>query len=96
MLSHLVHLTRGGSTITVRELALLGVIIEAPTEPTVRHVSQHLGVQKPVITRAMDYLEANGLAVRRIDPADRRSMRMEATTTGKKVWRDFLAAKGGK
>jgi len=50
---------------------------------TVRGLAQELGVSKSVITRALDKLGELELAVRRTDPADRRSVIVERTPAGR-------------
>lgn len=42
-------------------------------------------VAPPTITRAVTGLEANGLVVRRVDPADRRVVRVEVTPAGRRL-----------
>ncbi len=49
---------------------------------TVRGLAAELKVSKSVITRALDKLGEMGLAQRRVDPADRRSVIVVRTPTG--------------
>ena len=68
--------------LTQRQLAiLLSVYIEPPPH-TVRGLAKHLGVTKPVITRALDTLGQMGLLDRRRDERDRRNVIIRRTVEG--------------
>lgn len=72
--------------LTVRQLL---VLIELQYKPqTVRGLAATLDMQKPVITRAMDKLCGDGLAVRTPDPQDRRSVVLRITPSGKKFLKE--------
>lgn len=75
-----------GHTLTDREKAVLGLLVEHAEPHTVRGMAAAVGVQKPVVTRAVDRLERDGLAKRRPDPADRRSVLLVATGHGRRLW----------
>jgi MarR family transcriptional regulator for hemolysin len=50
-----------------------------------------LHIEGPTLTRHLDRLEAEGLIERHRDPADRRSVRVEATAAGKELYERLLA-----
>lgn len=79
-------LVRNGIMLTEREKGVLGLLVENAEPYTVRGMAEAVGVQKPVVTRAVDRLEREGLARRRPDPADRRSVLLVATGQGRKLW----------
>lgn len=65
---------------------------------TVRGLAAELGVSKSVITRALDKLGELGLAERRIDPTDRRSIIVARTEPGMEMLGDLrkIAAISGR
>jgi len=58
---------------------------------TVRGLADHLNVSKSVITRALDKLTDLGLAARRPDPSDGRSVLVERTPEGQTMLQDLLS-----
>jgi len=56
---------------------------------TVRGLAQELRVSKSVITRALDKLGELGLAARKIDPSDRRSVIVDRTAAGLAMLEDL-------
>jgi DNA-binding MarR family transcriptional regulator len=56
---------------------------------TVRGLAEELNVSKPAITRALDRLTELGVAARKTDPADRRSVLVQRTTKGTAFLRDL-------
>ena len=60
-----------------------------PGDHTVRSLAKELGVSKSVITRALDKLTELGLAVRRADPEDGRSIIVERTEAGHLMLQDL-------
>jgi len=77
-------LVRSDSTdLSARQLVvLLKVYLEPDMQHTVRGLAEAMNVSKPAITRAIDRLEADGLATREVDPTDRRSVILKRTTAG--------------
>ena len=68
--------------LTTRQMAiLLTIYLETPPH-TVRALAEHLGVTKPVITRALDSMGQMGLVARRRDERDRRSVLIQRTVEG--------------
>lgn len=64
----------GRRDLSARQLGVLTTLALQPELNTIRSLAVHLRVSKPAITRAVDRLEAEGLAKRRPDPKDRRSV----------------------
>ncbi len=82
-----------------RQLCLLLAVYLLPRPHTVRSLAEHLGVQRPVVTRALDTLSAMGFVARKRDEEDRRSVLVQRTVKGAVFLRDFadsiLEAAGG-
>jgi DNA-binding MarR family transcriptional regulator len=76
--------------LTLRQFAVLLLCYSAREPQTVRGLAQHLGTAKAPITRGADRLEEAGLAERRVDPADRRSVLITATPAGKRYVATFF------
>lgn len=68
--------------LTVRQMAILLTIYLDPPPHTVRGLAAHLGVTKPVITRALDTMGIMGLVSRRRDERDRRNVLIQRTVKG--------------
>lgn len=68
--------------LTTRQMAILLTIYLDPPPHTVRGLAQHLGVSKPVITRALDTMGIMGLVARRRDDRDRRNVLVQRTVEG--------------
>lgn len=72
-----------------RQLGTMMLIYTEDGPQTVRAVAERLAVSKPAITRAMDKLEELGLAQRKEDPTDRRSVVLGRTPQGRTFMRDL-------
>jgi len=68
--------------LTVRQTAILMTIYLDPPPHTVRGLAAHLGVTKPVITRALDTMGTMKLVSRHRDPRDRRNVVIARTVEG--------------
>ena len=68
--------------LTMRQLTILLTIYLDPPPHTVRGLAQHLGVTKPVITRALDTMGIMGLVSRRRDERDKRNVLIQRTVEG--------------
>lgn len=68
--------------LTQRQLAILLVVYLEPPPHTVRGLAEHLGVTKPVITRALDTMGQMKLLERRRDEQDRRNVVIRRTVDG--------------
>ncbi len=76
-------LVRGDARdLTLRQMAVLLAVYLDPPPHTVRGLARKLGVTKPVITRALDTMGAQGLVTRRRDDADRRNVLVHRTVEG--------------
>jgi DNA-binding MarR family transcriptional regulator len=83
---------REGRDLTLRQIAVLLVCDTAEDLQTVRGLARHLEVGKPIVTRAVDRLEAAGLARRKADPNDRRSVLIAPTLAGRRYCSRFAGA----
>lgn len=68
--------------LTLRQTAILLTIYLEPPPHTVRGLAAHLGVTKPVITRALDTMGRMGLVSRHRDENDRRNVLIKRTVEG--------------
>lgn len=68
--------------LSMRHAAILLTIYLDPPPHTVRGLAAHLGVTKPVITRALDSMGAMKLVTRHRDPSDRRNVIIARTVEG--------------
>ena len=68
--------------LTTRQAAILLTIYLDPPPHTVRGLAAHLGVTKPVITRALDTMGTMKLVTRHRDPRDRRNVVIARTVEG--------------
>ena len=76
------NVRRDAPDLSARQMAaLLTVYMTAPPH-TVRGLASELGVSKPAITRALDRLGELGLARRKTDPRDKRSVLVQRTVKG--------------
>jgi DNA-binding MarR family transcriptional regulator len=71
-----------GKDLSIRQLAVFLTCYLHDRDHTVRGLAAELQVSKPAITRVLDRLAAEGLARRKTDPRDRRSVLVERTTRG--------------
>jgi DNA-binding MarR family transcriptional regulator len=69
--------------LSTRQLAVMTTLALEPDLNTVRGLAIHLRISKPAVTRALDRLEEEGLAKRRPDPADRRSVLLAILPAGR-------------
>jgi len=74
--------------ITIRQLAILGVIADEPGPHTIRGVAARLQLSKPVVCRAIDKLWP--LIERRPDPRDRRNLFLCLTLDGRRLRDDLI------
>jgi len=74
--------------LSARQMALLLSVYLTPPH-TVRGLAQSLKVSKPAITRAVNRLSELGLARRKTDEADRRSVFIQRTVKGSMFLREF-------
>ncbi len=65
-----------------RQMAILLTIYLDPPPHTVRGLAAHLGVTKPVITRALDTMGSKNLLSRHRDERDRRNVLVKRTVEG--------------
>lgn len=78
-----------GPDLTSRQLALLLRIYLEAQPHTVRGLAKTLNVSKPVITRAIDTLSAQGLVKRTRDEKDKRNVFIQRTVKGAVFLTDF-------
>lgn len=65
-----------------RQMAILLTIYLDPPPHTVRGLAAHLGVTKPVVTRALDTMGSKKLVSRHRDERDRRNVLVKRTVEG--------------
>ncbi len=82
----------GGPDLSARQLAIVLTVYMTPPPHTVRGLAALLDISKPAITRALDRLGILGLARRKRDEADRRSVLVQRTVKGSVFLRDFAEA----
>ena len=75
--------------LTARQLAIVLYVYLMPPPHTVRGLARELKLRKPAVTRALDKLEELGLARRKADPGDKRSIVVERTVRGSVFLSDF-------
>ncbi len=73
---------RDGPALSAHQFAVFLTVYTEERDHTVRGLAANLKVSKSVITRALDRLTDLGLARRRDDPADRRSVLVSRTDQG--------------
>lgn len=69
--------------LSTRQLGILTTLAVEPELNTVRGLAIHLRISKPAVTRALNRLEEEGLAKRRPDPTDRRSVLLAILPAGR-------------
>jgi DNA-binding MarR family transcriptional regulator len=69
--------------LSVRQGAVLSLVVERPGEHTVATLHAALKVSKPALSRVLDRLRDLNLAHRRIDPKDRRVVLVDPTPKGR-------------
>jgi DNA-binding MarR family transcriptional regulator len=82
----------GGPDLSARQLAIVLTVYMTPPPHTVRGLAALLDISKPAITRALDRLGILGLARRKRDEDDRRSVLVQRTVKGSVFLRDFAEA----
>jgi DNA-binding MarR family transcriptional regulator len=85
------YVRSGQPDLTNRQMALLMLVYLTPGPHTVRGLARHLGVSKPVVTRALNTLGTLGYLRRERDETDRRNIFVAKTNTGA----DFLGEFAG-
>ena len=78
-----------GPDLTPRQMAVLLTAYLREPPHTVRGLAAHLGVTKPVVTRALDTLGRKGLVRRKRDEADGRNVLVMRTVKGSVFLTDF-------
>ena len=76
------NVRRDAPDLSARQMATLLTVYMTDPPHTVRGLAAGLGVSKPVITRALDRLGEFGLARRKTDPRDKRSVVVQRTVKG--------------
>ena len=72
----------GDKDLTQRQMAILLIVYLETPPHTVRGLASHLGVTKPVITRALDTMGKMQLVTRRRDKKDKRNVLIGRTVEG--------------
>lgn len=78
-----------GPDLSARQLAIVLSVYLTPPPHTVRGLAALLRISKPAVTRALDRLSILGLARRRRDEQDRRSVLVQRTVKGSVFLTDF-------
>jgi len=76
------NVRRDAPDLSARQMAALLTVYMTEPPHTVRGLAATLAVSKPAITRALDRLSQLGLARRKMDPHDRRSVLVQRTVKG--------------
>lgn len=80
---------RDAPDLSARQMAVLLTVYMTGPPHTVRGLAEVLNVSKPAITRAIDRLGEFGLARRKTDPRDRRSVIVQRTVKGSVYLAEF-------
>ena len=80
---------RDGPALSAHQLGVFLTCYSVPGEHTVRGLAAKLDVSKSVVTRSLDKLSELGLAERRPDLRDRRSVLVGRTAAGAALLRDI-------
>ncbi len=83
---------RDAPDLSARQMAVMLTVYMTPPPHTVRGLADLLDVSKPAITRALDRLGELGLARRKTDPRDRRSVVVQRTVKGSVFLAEFADA----
>jgi DNA-binding MarR family transcriptional regulator len=70
---------------TLRQVALIGVVADEPGPHHVRDLAAKLSVSKPVVTRAVTALKVRGILTSHRPAADRRHCIVELTEAGREL-----------
>src|SRR3954470_22462952 len=73
---------RNEADLTSRQFGVFLTVYLTAGPHTVRGLAAELNISKPAITRALDRLGELGLARRKVDPMDRRSVLVQQTREG--------------
>lgn len=83
------NVRRDAPDLSARQMAVLLTVYMTEQPHTVRGLAEGLNVSKPAITRAIDRLGEFGLARRKTDPRDRRSVVVQRTVKGSVYLAEF-------
>jgi DNA-binding MarR family transcriptional regulator len=83
------NVRRDAPDLSARQMAVLLTVYMTEPPHTVRGLAEILKVTKPAITRAIDRLGEFGLARRKTDPRDRRSIVVHRTVMGSVYLAEF-------
>lgn len=83
------NVRRDAPDLSARQMAVLLTVYMTPPPHTVRGLAELLNVSKPAITRALDRLGEFGLARRKTDARDRRSVVVQRTVKGSVYLAEF-------
>lgn len=83
------NVRRDAPDLSARQMAVLLTVYMTEEAQTVRGLAEILDVSKPAITRAIDRLGEFGLARRKTDPRDRRSVIVQRTVKGSVYLAEF-------
>lgn len=83
------NVRRDAPDLSARQMAVLLTVYMNEPPHTVRGLAEMLNVTKPAITRAIDRLGEFGLARRKTDPRDRRSVIVQRTVKGSVYLSEF-------
>jgi DNA-binding MarR family transcriptional regulator len=83
------NVRRDAPDLSARQMAVLLTVYMTGQPHTVRGLAEILKVSKPAITRAIDRLGEFGLARRKTDPRDRRSVIVQRTVKGSVYLAEF-------
>jgi DNA-binding MarR family transcriptional regulator len=83
------NVRRDAPDLSARQMAVLLTVYMTEQPHTVRGLADTLNVSKPAITRALDRLGEFGLARRKTDPDDRRSVIVQRTVKGSVYLAEF-------
>lgn len=79
--------------LTIQQLKVLSVIVTAEDGATAGGLVDTFSVSMPTVSKLVDRLVAAGLATRSFDPNDQRVRRICATSLGRSVVRELMAAR---
>jgi DNA-binding MarR family transcriptional regulator len=80
---------RSGPDLSARQMAILLTVYLTSPPHTVRGLAEILKISKPAVTRALDRLGILGLARRKRDENDRRSVLVQRTVKGSVFLTEF-------
>ena len=80
--------TVSGADLSLRQAAVLEEIYHKDADPKngVKEIAERLGINKPAVTRALDYLEKIAVVERRQNAEDRRKVMLLKTDKGKALY----------